>query len=1000
MATKGSGEGVRGDGAAEIALDSTTAAPDSEADGSLDGTVAASTDGSLDGTVAAPSDASTSPRPEPAFDKTVAAPEDGAASAPATLVDQKRPERGQELGRYFVLELLGAGGMGEVYAAYDPELDRRVALKVIHQAPSMDSQEAKARLVAEAQALARLSHPNVVAVYDVGTLDDDLYIAMEYVDGRTLGQWIKEDEPGLEEVLGALNDAGRGLMAAHEAGLIHRDFKPDNVLISKNGRVRVIDFGVAFHAQQKEPPVEIALKKSVPASTLSSSKGLVGTPAFMAPEQFVGGDVDARTDQFSFASTLYQSLTGCLPFDGDSILTLAENVREGAIREIPEDASVPDWLETALRKALTSNPEGRFESMAELLDALTPPVQKSRMPLLMAGAALSAVAVVLFLFIAGGGEADPCATASEDMERTWNNETRTLLRNRFSDGADAWRRSEAIFDRYAQQWSDARTATCRAAVVRKEQSPAVHQARVACLERKRHELEAAVAVLQGQDADVEGSVQMASGLSSLAACESASGDGRSPGASERQEKAVRDKLARVRMLRLAGRYEDAHRIAKEARADAKSMAWLSPQAEALVALGLLELSLGKPKVARETLFEGLRIATQARDHLQAAWAWTVLVAVEANGTREYEEALRWAKHGDVAIEVAGADLEVRAKLAHYRGNAFMRLRKYDQSLDQYREAKALFEKALGKEHMEVAKMHGAIGSSLRLSGLLDEGIAEIRKSLSMLESIVGTDHPMLTAPLNNLANGLRRSGRLKEAQPLYERAIAIKEKKLGADHPSLASPLLNLALIAQWEGDFEKVEKLWQRALDVRIKRLGENHKMVLTTLAWRAYYLSNKGDTQEALVEFNRLAPLRKAREGVGKSYGRTLGEQCELNRRIGKLQVAQKLCDDALNLVDGAAASSRIRILTFRAMVALDQRKSAEAVPYLEKADAIAAKEKNLHGSNLGMLAFVRARLAAAEDKAEVAAGLVAEAKKHFQDAGAGYKHFSDAVQSWSGR
>jgi eukaryotic-like serine/threonine-protein kinase len=248
-------------------------------------------------------------------------------------------ERGDVLGRYFILDRLGSGGMGIVYAAYDPELDRKVAIKLLR--PGRAGAEAGARLLREAQAMARLSHPNVLAVHDVGTFGDQVFVAMELVDGADLRQWLAASPRSEREVLDVFLKAGRGLAAAHAAGLVHLDFKPANVLVGRDGRVRVADFGLA----QAEGGEE---------------SGGAGTRGYMAPEQLTSQPVDARTDQFSFCVSLYEALYGARPFAPDSF----------EVEDSPPGSRVPIRLRRLLLRGLAPDPAGRFASMDDLLAAL------------------------------------------------------------------------------------------------------------------------------------------------------------------------------------------------------------------------------------------------------------------------------------------------------------------------------------------------------------------------------------------------------------------------------------------------------------------------------------------------------------------------------------------------------------------------------------------------------------------------------------------------------
>ena len=279
------------------------------------------------------------------------------------------PEMFPKLGRYVVLELVSAGGMGVVYEAFDPQLDRKVALKVLRPESlgSETLEQAQARLLREAQAMASLSHPNVVPVFDVGTVGRQVFVAMELVDGGTLTDWLRAERRGWREIVEMYLQAGRGLAAAHAAGIVHRDFKPDNVLVGRDGRARVSDFGLA------RPAVRELARAGADrgAGAHESSAALVGTPAYMAPEQFEGSGVSARSDQFSFCVALWEALYGRRPFPGQSAEQLAESVLSGAPPVPPAGSSVPGWLQRAVQRGLSRRPEERFPFIEGLLDDLS-----------------------------------------------------------------------------------------------------------------------------------------------------------------------------------------------------------------------------------------------------------------------------------------------------------------------------------------------------------------------------------------------------------------------------------------------------------------------------------------------------------------------------------------------------------------------------------------------------------------------------------------------------
>jgi hypothetical protein len=287
---------------------------------------------------------------------------------------------GARVGRFTILEKLGEGGMGVVLAAYDPDLDRRVAIKLIRPAAATCG-DAQARLLREAQAMARLRHPNVVTVYEVGTFGEQVFIAMEFVEGGTLSDALDELAGSWRLIIARFAEAGRGLAAAHEAGLVHRDFKPENVLVGRDGRVHVTDFGIVGTAGELEELRDLDGLEDNPAhvsggsspaleADLTPTGYLMGTPLYMAPEQHRGGRVDARSDQFAFCVGLYRALYGESPFEGKSVTEYASQVLSGNIRPPPTGTRVPGWVHDILLRGLSVDPDRRFPSMEALLSEL------------------------------------------------------------------------------------------------------------------------------------------------------------------------------------------------------------------------------------------------------------------------------------------------------------------------------------------------------------------------------------------------------------------------------------------------------------------------------------------------------------------------------------------------------------------------------------------------------------------------------------------------------
>jgi eukaryotic-like serine/threonine-protein kinase len=317
--------------------------------------------------------------------------------------------------------------MGEVYSARDPELGRKVAIKLMRARPprspvgSGDGAGARARLLREARAMARLCHPNVVAIHDIGAFEDGVFIAMDFVDGVTVSSWLRSAPRPWREVLRVFIEAGRGLCAAHDKELVHHDFKPDNVMIDGDGRVRVMDFGLAREAPAAGPHAT----SPGPASDGTASRPgekkkigpVIGTPAYMAAEQFLGDRTDARTDQFGFCVALYEALYGQRPFAGATVLELRHNLFSANVTPEPRRSPIPGALRRALLRGLDPQPACRFPTMRELLRALetaaAPSPRRWRLTLAVACAASALAAATVVTATVGARPAGAAAAGHQ-----------------------------------------------------------------------------------------------------------------------------------------------------------------------------------------------------------------------------------------------------------------------------------------------------------------------------------------------------------------------------------------------------------------------------------------------------------------------------------------------------------------------------------------------------------------------------------------------------------
>ncbi len=374
---------------------------------------------------------------------------------------------GAVIGRYRLERQLGAGGMGVVHAAFDPDLERRVALKVLRTSGTEDGQK---RLLREARAMARLAHANVIVVHEVGSADDRDYVAMELIDGETLADWLRREKRARAAVLDAFVAAGRGLAAAHAEGIIHRDFKPHNVLRSHKGRIVVTDFGLAREATLAAPDERTApaTTTSSALSALTATGSVIGTPAYMAPEQWDGGAVTQATDQFGFCVALWEALTGERPYRGPTVEDLRTQVAAGP--QALDASKIPRRLRTTLLRGLDPDPAKRWPSMDALLRHLLRAERRPVRMLAAGGAAVVIAGVIGAVMIPGGSPgAAPCSTPLLAPSAVWSLDAAARL-IAANQGLAATRIAADMV-----RWQAARAGACKA-------EPIAREPRLRCLD--------------------------------------------------------------------------------------------------------------------------------------------------------------------------------------------------------------------------------------------------------------------------------------------------------------------------------------------------------------------------------------------------------------------------------------------------------------------------------------------------------------------------------------
>ncbi|MCA9638275.1 MAG: serine/threonine protein kinase, partial [Myxococcales bacterium] len=494
----------------------------------------------------------------------------------------------RQFGRFTVLERVAGGGMGVVYAAFDPKLSRKVAIKVLR-----DQGDARRRrLLREARTLARLSHPNVVAIHDVGEREGSVWLAMEFVEGVTLSAWLRAERRTWRAALEVMEAAGRGLAAAHAAGLLHRDFKPDNVMVGNDGRVRVMDLGLARASEDEPVPTvshDLAARgeSGKLAIRVTQAGAVLGTPAYMAPELFRGGDADARADVFAYCVTLWEALYGQRPFAGASMVRLAANVLAGKLEAPPRDPAsrrVPRWLRRVCERGLALDPERRYASMPALLATFERGLGRARLGRSFAGIAALALVVGGALGWSRWDEHQRRAACERDgaeIDAVWNDERRRALREGLLAtgvpyAATAAAKTSHYLDAQAKRWRAVRTGVCLETRVAGTWTEELLARASWCLEERKMELEALAAELTRANATtVQKAVMAAAGLNDVEPCRKGPRLRLLPGppAEGSGVAAVDQELSHAGALLAAGDYQQGLEVAREALSRAEAVGW-------------------------------------------------------------------------------------------------------------------------------------------------------------------------------------------------------------------------------------------------------------------------------------------------------------------------------------------------------------------------------------------------------------------------------------------
>jgi eukaryotic-like serine/threonine-protein kinase len=814
------------------------------------------------------------------------------------------------LGRFVLLEPLGKGGMGIVHAGYDDTLDRRVALKLISHERAA-SEPARRRLFREAQAMAKLSHPNVVQVFEAGEHEGHVFIAMELVDGRTLRAWNREAAHSWREVLQLFVQIGEGLAAAHDEGVIHRDFKPDNVLIGRGDRPKVADFGLAT----LDLPLSSAGESHARGSAISHPSGssaprdepltvtgeVMGTPAYMPLEQFTERRCDAAGDQFSFCVALYESLYGERPFDGETIGEIMRNIAGGKLRPAPARTEVPAWVRTIVLRGLSARRRQRFAGMRELVAALSDdPRVRRRRRLLRAAGTIAVVGSIAAGVIVVQTRPQPCRDAERGLGELWGDEPRERIGEALRATGVAWAddtaaRTGAALDGWAAQWNLGYLDACEDTQIRGVQSAAAMDLRVACFDRARVQLGATVDQLATADATVaEHAIALVEALPHLGACDDLDGLRAAVPPPDDPEVAaevegMRSELAVGFALHVAGRLDAAEITLRELAARAKAVDHRPLRTDIDTVLAEVLLAKAKHSEAEALFRSALSNGLADGDVFVAARAASNLVILLGAREARFAEA-EWV--GEVALGLARqhGDTGLVADVYNSLGGVSDRRARFDEAEYDFRTALELLQAEHGDEHLEVATLHENLGTTLLGQGRLEEGLSEHRRALQIREGQLGPEHPLVGIAHFNIGTSLQELGRFEESESELRHAIDVLLRAFGPDHPDVAMGYANLGVVLDELGKHALAQAEYRRSIAIFERTFGADHPHIAQGYNNLGTSFEDEGRLVEAEAEFRRALVLSR------RAFGEDHPDVARTHGNLASVLIAERRYDDAV--------------------------------------------------------------------------------------------------------
>ncbi|MFN0247819.1 MAG: protein kinase domain-containing protein [Kofleriaceae bacterium] len=707
------------------------------------------------------------------------------------------------IGRYQLLEKVGEGGMSVVWGALDPELDRRVAIKLV----KAKDGTARERMLAEGQALAKLSHPNVVPVFDVGVVDDRVYLVMEWVRGKNLREWCDDQPRSDREILDVYRAAASGLVAAHRAGLVHRDFKPDNAVIGDDGRVRVLDFGLASSESAAPDPDVIVVR-------------VAGTPRYMAPEQTSGGEITAAVDQYTFGASLREAM----------------------------GPNMPPWVGAIVARAMASSPSERFPSMAAVVEALGRDPRVVWRRRLLAGAVVALAGGAFVIGTLRSEKADSCAGGEAEIATTWSPAHADRVRSAAKTDGPA---AVLVFDAWAKRWTSNRRAVCEAG--RGSWSTRLFDRGLSCLATRRQRFASMIEVFESPRHG-RGVELLQHGLPDPEPCadpaylEAAVAPPSEP-VKAAVVHAVQAHLVAAHVVAQTGDASRAREWVDVLAQQSASLGYAPLVSQARLTSGAIALTASAWQRALEDLREAYFGARAASDPETAARAASYLTLLLLNMSQD-REANQWARlavaeattsndpaiesyaaraqavlahdTGDVANVVAYADRYVAVEKRRgvgmavalmERGKALHIVGKHDEALVAFDTARA---DATSSQLTTLRSMIETERSLVLVElGRHDDAVVAAREALAILDEMVAPDGATTLGALGALGVALGRTSQFAESLDVFDRSLAIERATEGPRSYNVASDLNNRADVLARLERYDEAFANWDEARSI-----------------------------------------------------------------------------------------------------------------------------------------------------------------------------------------